>query len=234
MEDDDTQAVNIAVSTLQTEGLLFANRFIKDATVRQNYIRLTTQASVEMRQKIALKQLTPAQAAAQANLMRNEIMVRARATSSDIGLAKAQKLKATPKSVEDLAQHYAQKKYQVPFAQLPQAKRDAVFLEIVDSSGRPNAQVNAKVASTLRYARVLGVATAGVALYNVAQAENKPKAVAREGAVLGTGFASGAAGGAAAGLLCGPGAPICVTLGVLVGGALGAIGADFALKKAGI
>ena len=44
--------------------------------------------------------------------------------------------------------------------------------------------------------------------------------------VLGGGFAGGAAGGAIAGLACGPGAPICVTLGVFVGGALGALGAD--------
>lgn len=235
MEDDDKQAVNIAVSTLQTESLLFANRFIKDATVRQNYIRLTTQASVEMRQQIALKKLTPAEAAAQATNMRNEIMARARATSSDIGLAKAQKLKATPKSVEDLAKHYAQKKYQLPFTQLPQAKRDAVFLEIVESSGRANVQVNAKVLQTLRYGRALGVATAGVAIYNIAQAEDKPRAIVREGAILGAGFASGAAGGAAAaGLLCGPGAPFCVTLGVLVGGALGAIGADCAFERAAL
>ena len=38
---------------------------------------------------------------------------------------------------------------------------------------------------------------------------------------------SGALGGAAAGLVCGPGAPVCVTIGVFVGGALGAFGIDF-------
>jgi hypothetical protein len=92
MEEDEKQLVSIAVSTLQAEGILFANRYINDAKVRQNYIRLTSQASLEMRQKIALNQMTPAQAADQANKMRNEIMMRARKMSSDIGLAKAQKL----------------------------------------------------------------------------------------------------------------------------------------------
>ncbi len=70
------------------------------------------------------------------------------------------------------------------------------------------------------------VVTLGIAVYNVAVAEDKGKAVAHEGVVLGGGFAGGAAGGALAGLACGPGAPVCVTLGVFVGGALGAMGAD--------
>ena len=47
--------------------------------------------------------------------------------------------------------------------------------------------------------------------------------------VLGGGFAGGAAGGAIARLACGPRAPICVTVGVFVGGALGALGADVSL-----
>jgi len=37
---------------------------------------------------------------------------------------------------------------------------------------------------------------------------------------------AGAAGGAAAGLICGPGAPACVTVGAFVGGTLGALGMD--------
>jgi hypothetical protein len=70
------------------------------------------------------------------------------------------------------------------------------------------------------------VVTIGVAVYNIALAEDKVKATAREGVIIGGGFAGGAAGGAVAGLACGPGAPICITVGVFVGGALGALGAD--------
>ena len=67
-----------------------------------------------------------------------------------------------------------------------------------------------------------------VSVYNVATAEDKAKAAVNEGVVIGGGFAGGAAGGAVAGLACGPGAPVCVTIGVFVGGALGAFGADLA------
>ena len=41
------------------------------------------------------------------------------------------------------------------------------------------------------------------------------------------GIAGGAIGGAIAGLACGPGSPVCVTLGVFIGGALAAFGVDF-------
>lgn len=75
--------------------------------------------------------------------------------------------------------------------------------------------------------RGLLVATIGVAIYNIAIAEDMVTATAREGVIIGGGFAEGAAGGAVAGLTCGPGALVCVTIGVFVGGALGALGADF-------
>ena len=37
-------------------------------------------------------------------------------------------------------------------------------------------------------------------------------------------------GGAVAGLACGPGAPVCVTVGVFVGGIIGSFGADFTFE----
>lgn len=60
----------------------------------------------------------------------------------------------------------------------------------------------------------------------MATADGKLQAVARQG----TGIALGSAlsiVGEWAGLACGPGAVICVPLGVFVGGACGAIAADY-------
>ena len=45
--------------------------------------------------------------------------------------------------------------------------------------------------------------------------------------MTGGGIAGGVAGGAVAGLACGPGAPVCVTVGAFVGGALAAFGIDY-------
>lgn len=58
-------------------------------------------------------------------------------------------------------------------------------------------------------------------------ADDKAKAAGRELVVTGAAVGGGIAAGALAGLACGPGAPVCVTLGAFVGGALAAFGVDF-------
>lgn len=99
-------------------------------------------------------------------------------------------------------------------------------MEIIESAGRARPSVNNLANKYSKLGRGLLVVTLGVAVYNITLADNKTRAMAREGAIIGGGFAGAAAGGGAAGLTCGPAAPVCVTLGVFVGGALGALGTD--------
>lgn len=65
----------------------------------------------------------------------------------------------------------------------------------------------------------------------MATAEDKERQIAKEGATSGAGFVGGMIGGAVAGLACGPGAPVCVAVGVFVGGAAAALGTDFAFDS---
>jgi hypothetical protein len=97
---------------------------------------------------------------------------------------------------------------------------------MVESAGRPRTAVTTSVRRFAVLARGLIVVTIGIAVYNISMAEDKSEAVAREGVVIGGGVIGGAAGGAVAGLACGPGAPVCVTVGVFLGGVLGAMGTD--------
>jgi hypothetical protein len=62
----------------------------------------------------------------------------------------------------------------------------------------------------------------GLSVYNIVTSNNKGLAIEKEIAANGAGIAGGIAGGALAGLACGPGAPVCVTVGAFVGGALAA------------
>ena len=78
---------------------------------------------------------------------------------------------------------------------------------------------SAKASGSLAKAAVKGGA--------VAAAQRDAGAARRELAVTGAGIGGGIAGGALAGLACGPGAPVCVTVGAFVGGALAAFGVDF-------
>jgi hypothetical protein len=78
-----------------------------------------------------------------------------------------------------------------------------------------------------RSGRGLLVLAVGISVYNIATAQDKVDAAGRESAVTGASIAGGMAGGALAGLACGPGAPVCVTLGAFIGGAAAAMGVDY-------
>src|SRR5262249_7404803 len=161
-----------------------------------------------------------------ANDTRNHILEQSRKRSSAIGRARAERLKPEGLNLEYLIERYAGRLFKKAPAQLAEAERNAVFLEIVESSGRANPKGTAGAVRLRALGKAFWVFTAAVAVYNVATAENTGEALAKEGVGIGGGMLGGAAGGAAAGLVCGPGAPVCVTIGVFVGGALGALGAD--------
>ncbi|MGF1723099.1 hypothetical protein [Photobacterium nomapromontoriensis] len=64
------------------------------------------------------------------------------------------------------------------------------------------------------------VLSIALSVYTVATAENKLNAAGKEVVINGAGIGGGIAGGAIAGFACGPGAPVCVTVGAFVGGLL--------------
>ncbi|MFB6327619.1 hypothetical protein ACE8EZ_16170 [Pantoea deleyi] len=73
-----------------------------------------------------------------------------------------------------------------------------------------------------RAAKGLIVLSVGVAMYEIYTSDNIVSETGRQFAINGAGIAGGWAGGTIAGLMCGPGAPVCVLLGGFVGGALAA------------
>lgn len=75
-----------------------------------------------------------------------------------------------------------------------------------------------------RAAKGFIVLSIGVSVYEIYTADNKASetGTGRQVAINGAGIAGGWAGDAIAGLMCGPGAPVCVLLGGFVGGALAA------------
>ena len=135
-------------------------------------------------------------------------------------------MKTTGRGLTSLQAYYAQKLFAKEFHVLPASQRNQVWREIVASSGRANPKVTAGTLRVARLGRGLALAAVAIAVYNVSAAEDKVEAATREGVTMGAGFIGSIAGGAAAGLACGPGAPVCVTVGVFVGGVLFALGAD--------
>lgn len=211
---------------LEAEGLNFSVRFINDSGVRKQYLRNIKAVSEEYIWRVNAGSLSAKTAAQEVNLIRNQIMEASRLKLSDVSLAYSISKKETGKTLAELLEIYASEKFKLPFDQLNISQQNNVYLEIVQSGGRARAKVNVLARNLSRLGRGLIFVTMAISVYNIADSEDKLRTTAKEGAILGGGILGGAAGGAAAGLVCGPGAPVCVTIGVFVGGALGAFGAD--------
>lgn len=182
-----------------------------------------------MHKNLALGVMSEKEAAYLAQKLRNEILAAARLRTSDIGLASAQKKKPKGKTMAELLEGYSKIKYHKPFDSLSKVQQNEVYLEIINSAGRPNSSVNVRGKNLSKLGKSLMVVTFGVAVFNVATAEHKGKAAVSEGLNIGSGFAGGLAGGFMAGMACGPGAPVCVSIGVFIGGALGALGMEYSM-----
>lgn len=95
------------------------------------------------------------------------------------------------------------------------------------SAGKSRSTVTVAMRRLSYAGRSLIFVSVAISVYSVATSEDKLRTAGRELSATGAGIAGGVAGGALAGLACGPGAPVCVTVGAFVGGALAAFGVGF-------
>jgi hypothetical protein len=210
--------------TLNVEALGFSTRFINDPIVRQKYMRNIKRLSDEYKWKVRDGGLPLKKAAKKVNIIRNQLMEAQRRSLSDLGLAYSQKQKPIGKTLGELTERYAGDKFSRQFNQLSKPQQNQVYLENIESAGRNDFKTTILARTLSPLGRGIMFITTGIIIYNIATANDKLMAAAEEGAALGGGILGGMAGGAAAGLVCGPGAPVCVTIGVFIGGALGAAG----------
>lgn len=224
----DARWLQSALAELQATASNFAHSSIKDARVRVQYVQDTAAASNEIMQAIQSGKLTARQGAETATAMRNHIMELSRLRSSPIGRAYANQLKRRGKTFAELAEKYAQSVYRATFASLDEAKQSKVFAEMVSASGRPNDEVIKQAKKVGRVGHRLVLVSIAVAVYEIYQAEDKPREVVRQTVLAGAGVAGGWMAGSAAVAtgMCAATAPLCVGVAALAGGILLAAGAD--------
>ncbi len=222
----DRSAFEHAVQALEAELANAAAHITIDASARQAYMRQIARMSAELREAVGSGRMSWAQAAEQAHEARNTIMDVIRARSTPVGRAMAEQLKREGRTLNELVARSVQKLFgaNARFDALSAGQRDAVYAEIVAAAGRSNLRVTTTMRRLSFAGRGLVFVSLAISVYAVATAENKGQAAARELSTTGAGIVGGMAGGALAGLACGPGAPVCVTVGAFVGGALAAFG----------
>lgn len=199
-----------------------------DAATRQAYSRQIKAMADELRNQVNSGRLTWSQAASEAQEARNAIMEIVRSRSTPIGRAMAEQLKREGKTLNELIARKTSQMFgpNANFTRLSPSQQNAVYAEIIKSAGKSNPRVTAMMRRLSRAGRGLIVLSVALSVYQVITADDKVSAAGRELTVTGAGIAGGIAGGALAGLACGPGAPVCVTVGAFVGGALAAFGVD--------
>ncbi len=200
-----------------------------DSAARARYGQLIKAMADELRDQATAGKITWPQAAAQAQEARNSVMQIIRGQSTPIGRAIAESLKKEGKTLNQLISRKAIQLFGdgVEFAKLTPAQQNSVYAAIVQSAGSSNGQVTSLMRRLSYAGRGLVVLSLALSIYTIAQAEDKRAAAGQELMVTGAGIGGGIAGGALAGLACGPGAPVCVTVGAFVGGALAALGVSF-------
>lgn len=216
-----------ALRVMEAEAAQFGLRFINDSVARLNYTRLTARYAKYAQRAMEQGTISAREAAERASAMRNVILEAMRLKSSDLGRAIAEKQKPATKAFAWFCDKYAKELFKKEFALLTEKEVFKVYLRIVERSGAPNTVFTAKALKYGKLGKLCIFATIGIAVFNIAVAEDKADAAKREGVSVLGGIAMGAAGGAAAGLLCGPGAPVCVAVGAFVGGIAGAMGAEY-------
>ncbi len=229
----DNRALEDALAGLQATASQVGATCINDARARLQYARDIAAVPNELRAAIDAGRISIREATAQAVAMRNQIMEFARRRSSPTAHAYAMRLKREGRSVSELSEKYAQRLYGSTFSALSEQRQASVFKEIIQATGRPDEGVMRLAGQLGRAGRRLLLVSLAVAVYEVAEADDKPRELARQGALAGAGFIGAWAAGSAAVAVgvCAATAPVCVGAIVFVGGLLATYGADAGLDS---
>jgi hypothetical protein len=226
---NDQQEFESAFNLLKAEIANAAFIATVDGATRARYDQLVREFRDNVYARVRTGKLTWREAAEQARGMRDDVMQLIRHRSTPVGRSVAEWLKPKSPTLNELVARKTIEMFgrDANFARLTAEQQNRIYASIVESAGKSNPRITARMRTVSRAGRGLLVLSLGISVYTVATADDKAEAVMHEGAVTGAGIAGGAAGGALAGLACGPGAPVCVTIGAFVGGAAAAMGVDF-------
>ncbi|RZT11449.1 hypothetical protein SAMN05216319_0066 [Duganella sp. CF402] len=229
MPQPDKENFENAIKSLEATTTSVGVHLEVDSTARRIYAREIKAMSDNLRSDVAKGKLSWAEAAEQAQTTRNVIMQLTRSRTTPVARAFAERAKAEGQGLNALIAEKTVKLYgkSAVFAKLTQSRQNRVFAEVVASAGRSRLTITGNVRRFSYLGRSLILLSLALSTYNVLTARNKSAAIKHELVTTTAGVSGSIAAGAIAGLACGPGAPVCVTIGAFAGGALAAFGAGF-------
>ena len=226
---NDQAVFESAIRALEAEVAYFGTQFVIDSEVRLAYSRQIKAMADDYTTQVSRGRMSWKQAAEEAQETRNTIMEVMRGRSTPVGRAEAEAIKKQGRTLNELIAKKTQDLFgkSADFNGLSESQKNRVYAEIVKSAGKSKNKVNAKMFRLSRLGRGLVFLSIGVSVYTIATSDDKVATTEHEVKVTGAGIGGGIAVGALAGLACAPGAPVCVTVGAFIGGALAAFSADY-------
>jgi hypothetical protein len=207
-----------------------------ESTVRDWYSRQIRKISNEMLAEARAGQIPWETARLHAHNARGGSMSEARKDGTAVGRKWAQFLKESNLSIAEVNEKILKNKFDGrSLGSLAEAERHRFYQIAIESAGKSNPDVNARLKIAGRIGKGVWVLTFATAAYSVYVADDQVQEFARQSAILGGGILGGIAGGAlagaAAGAATGPGVIIFVAGGAIVGGVLASLGVEFAFDE---
>ena len=229
MRRSDEEAFENAIKSLEATAASAGVHLELDSTARRIYAREIKAMSDSLRREVVSGKMSWAQAAEQAHDTRNVVMQLIRSRTTPAARAYAEYRKAEGRSLNALIAEKTSKLFGkgAIFAKLTPSQQNRVFAEVVASAGRSHPAVTRNAMRLSYLGRGVILLSLALSTYNILNASSRATAVKRELITTAAGFGGSIAAGALAGLACGPGAPVCVTIGAFAGGALAAFSAGF-------
>lgn len=112
-----------------------------DAFTRVRYIAQIERISSTAKADISAGRTSYLEAAEDCHAMRNQVMDEYRKLTSVQGLARAEQIKKTPPSLAALFERYAQQLFDCPYENLSAEQQQCIHHEVIEASGRSNAEV---------------------------------------------------------------------------------------------
>lgn len=219
-----------AIRAFETTAINFAYQFINISQVRSEYISRAQEMSASLRLAYQNGEMSAKAAAEAAHGARNKLLEVQRARSAALGRALARNLKANGLELDAILDKVSKRKFNGrTFAQLDNLEKTSAYLEVVESAGRPRPSANRAAARFGAAGKALFLLGIGIAVYNIANAQDPAWQTGREVSNIAGGIGGSIAAGALAGIWLGP---VGVAIGAFVGGVAGALLADQAYIEA--
>ena len=175
-QNNDDRSVRLALSSMEAAALNTAVWKTQDPAVRQAYSKLIKYYSALIWKLYKSGKISAREAAAGASDGRNFLMTLTRLVSTPEGRTAAAALKLNGKTVDQLTEGYAQKRFKKAFSVLSETEKTAVYEDVIQAAGRSNKVVNEDLRALGAASRIFWVLTILMAAYDISSARDRVKA----------------------------------------------------------